>query len=255
MDLPAGSLRLADVGYFKVDVFKQLNDRGVWWLSRLPARVGIWQEDKVIHLAPWLAQQTVTRVDQPVELTAQRLSCRLLAVRVPQDVAEQRRKRVRQDARDRTHSHLKPETLALCDWTVLVTNLDAVHLTLDEALGLLRLRWQIELLFKLWKQHLSVDAWRSRLPLRILSEVYAKLLIALIQHWLLLIGCWDNERRSVVKACLVLRKHAFHLLAALYDCTALVLTLCRILPALAHCSVQKRKARPAAFQLLARASP
>jgi len=255
IDLPAGSLRLADVGYFKVEVFEQLNQQGVWWLSRLPARAGIWSGDKVIHTATWLAQQAVKAVDQVVELTAQRLTCRLIAVPVPKTVAQERRKRVRQDAKDRPHSHLKPETLALCKWTVVVTNLDHTQLTPDEALALLRLRWQIELLFKLWKQDLSVNAWRSQLPHQILSEVYAKLLLALIQHWLLLLGCWHNERRSLVKAAHALRKHAFHLLAAFSDLETLHRALLRILPALARCSLQKRKARPATFQLLARASP
>lgn len=42
VDLPRGSLRLADLGYFKVSVFQELNEQGVWWVSRLPARAGIW---------------------------------------------------------------------------------------------------------------------------------------------------------------------------------------------------------------------
>lgn len=41
LDLPSGSLRLADIGYFKVANFRQLTQQGVWWISRLPARVGI----------------------------------------------------------------------------------------------------------------------------------------------------------------------------------------------------------------------
>lgn len=255
IDLPAGSLRLADVGYFKIQVFEQLNGQGVWWLSRLPARVGIWVDDRVIHPATWLSQHAADRIDQMIQLSAQRLPCRLLALRLPQDVAEVRRKRVVEDAKDRPQSQLRPETLALGDWAILVTNLDASQLTLDEALSLLRLRWQIELLFKLWKQDLSVDAWRSQLPCQILSEVYAKLLLALIQHWFLLLGCWANERRSLVKACHALRKHAFHLLSALSHPHRLVQILNLVLPTLARCSIQKRKARPAAFQLLARAHP
>jgi len=43
-NLPAGSLRLADVGYFNTRVLRQLTERGVFWLTRLPARVGIWRK-------------------------------------------------------------------------------------------------------------------------------------------------------------------------------------------------------------------
>jgi hypothetical protein len=161
-DLPAGSLRLADVAYFKVPFFQELNERKVFWLCRLPARVGIWQGEKVLHVLEWLKQQAGEAIDQVVELTAQRLKARLIAVRVPETMAAERRKRVQESARSRRHSQLKAETLELCEWTILVTNLSAEELTVREALCLLRLRWQIELLFKLWKQSLSLDEWRSK---------------------------------------------------------------------------------------------
>lgn len=254
-DLPAGSLRLADVAYFKVKVFEALNESKVCWLSRLPARVGIWQGEKVIHVLDWLNQQTGDEIDQVVELTAQRLKARLIAVRVPETVATERRKRVQESARSRRHSQLKAETLALCEWTILVTNLTSEQLTILEALCLLRLRWQIELLFKLWKQTLSLDEWRSKQPFQIMTEVYAKLLLALIQHWLLILGCWEEQQRSLVKAWLFLKKQAFHLLSVLHDFIALVQALNAILPHLRHCKVQKRKTRPATFQLLVSSIP
>lgn len=253
--LPPGSLRLADLGYFKVKVFEQLEAQAVWWVSRVPARAGIWVGDHVIHLARWLADQNEDCVDQLVELTAQRLSCRLVAMRVSPEVAAERRRRVREAAKARKKSTLKPETLALCDWTVVVTNLPAQHFTRDDVLCLQRLRWQIELLFKRWKSELSLDEWRSQHPHQILSEVYAKLLIALIQHWFLLLGCWHNSRRSLVKATQALRKHAFFILAVLPQAHLLAHALHIILPTLARCSIQKRKTRPATFQLLARDFP
>ena len=261
--LPTGSLRLADLGYFNVKVFEQLTQQGVWWVSRLPARVGIWQDGHVMHLADWLNQHDSACIDQPVELTAHRLPCRLMAVRVPPEVAAERRKRVRKAASKRK-SNLKPETLDLCAWTILITNLPPETFSAEDVLRLQRLRWQIELLFKLWidkfnkrrwKSGLSLDEWRSHQPHQILSEVYAKLLLALVQHWLLLLGCWQQEKRSLVKAAQTLRKHAFHILSALPHLTHLLRALRLILPTLARCTVQKRKARPATFQLLARASP
>jgi hypothetical protein len=249
IDLPAGSLRLADVAYFKVKIFEELNERKVFWLSRLPARVGIWQGEKVIHVLDWLKQQTADAIDQVVELTAQRLKARIIAVRVPETVAAERRKRVKEGARSRRHSQLKEETLELCDWTIIVTNLSSEELTVLEALCLLRLRWQIELLFKFWKQSLSLDEWRSKQAFQIMSEVYAKLLLALIQHWFMILGCWEEGDRSLVKACLLLKKQAFHLLSVLHVFSTLVQALNTILPHLSRCKIQK-KARPATFQLL-----
>lgn len=248
--LPAGSLRLADVGYFKVKVFEQLNQQSVWWLTRLPARAGISVGQHVLHVATWLAQHCPgNQLDVEVELTAQRFPCRLIAVRVPELVASQRHKQVREAAGDRPHK-LRPETLALCDWTVMVTNLPPAQLSVEDALVLLRLRWQIELLFKLWKCSFALASWRTQHPQQILTEIFAKLLLAVIQHWLLLLGCWGELDRSLFKAALVVRKYAFHLAAVLPCFSALVPAITAILLSLARCSIPKRKAHPATFQLL-----
>lgn len=253
--LPAGSLRLADLGYFKVNVFKPLDEHGIYWVSRLPARAGIWHDGQLIHAVHWLARQAADCVDQTIELTTQRLHCRMVAIRVPADVAAERRRRVREAAKARKKHQLKSDTLALCDWTILLTNLPPAQFSPDDLLTLQRIRWQIELLFKLWKTDLSMDHWRSQQPHQILSEVYTKLLLALIQHWLLLLGCWHQHNRSLVKATHALRKHAFHILAALPFIHHLRRTLATILPTLARCTISKRKTRPASFQFLARAFP
>lgn len=83
---------------------------------------------------------------------------------------------------------------------MLITNVAAEQLSLDEALVLQRLRWQIELLFKIWKQEGQVDQWRSKKPWRILTEAYAKLLGLLIEHWLVVLGCWHDPNHSMMKA-------------------------------------------------------
>ena len=254
VDLPKGALRLADLAYFKVTVLQRLNQGQVWWLSRLPARVGIWENGQVVNIATWLAQQHQQSLDVTVQLTAQRFSCRLIANRVPAKVAQQRRQQVIEAAKSRPHQ-LRPETLALCDWTVIVTNLPPDRLFPEEALILLRLRWQIELIFKLWKQAMAFDHWPSQNPYYILCAVYAKLLAVVIQHWFLLLGCWHFPDRSLVKAAQVLRKHAFHLAASLAHFPSLLRALQTILPTLSRCTVQKRRARPATFQLLARSFP
>ena len=63
-----------------------------------------------------------------------------------------------------------------------ITNVPADILTLAEAMVLLKIRWQIELLFKLWKSHGRVDEWRTKKPARIVCEIYAKLIGLVVQH-------------------------------------------------------------------------
>jgi Transposase DDE domain len=96
-----------------------------------------------------------------------------------------------------------------------LTNVPTDRLTLQEALVLGRARWQIELLFKLWKSQGGIDESRSAHPWRQLCELYAKLLGMVIQHWVLLTSCWRFPHRSLVKAAQTIRSYALLLASAL----------------------------------------
>jgi hypothetical protein len=65
-------------------------------------------------------------------------------VRVPEAVAEARRRQVRRAA-GRHCRGLRAQRLELCGWNVLITNAPAELVGLDEAWSLRRLRWQIEM--------------------------------------------------------------------------------------------------------------
>src|SRR5205085_7561381 len=102
-------------------------------------------------------------------------------------------------------------------WTLVVTNVPRARLSLPEALVLLRLRWQIERLFRLWKEDGQIDDWRSKKPWRILCELYGKLSAMLIQQWLIHEGCWQDPWHRLVKAAAVVRREANRIMVALYE--------------------------------------
>src|SRR5260370_21869549 len=76
-------------------------------------------------------------------------------------------------------------------------------------------RWQIEWLFKLWKQYGHIDEWRTRHSWRVLCELYAKLIGMVLQHWLIVLLAWHNAQRSLVKLAQVVRDTAWTLMEAL----------------------------------------
>jgi hypothetical protein len=187
----------------------------------------------------------------PVRLGAkQKLPCRLLAVRVPEAVAEERRRKLHYEAGCKGQA-VSQARLELADWNLFVTNVPQDQLTLDEALVLMRARWQIELLLKLWKSQGQVDIWRSHNPWRILCEVYAKLLAQVVQHRLFLRSCWQYPDRSLVKASQAVARMAL-LLAASFGCRRALETGLGVLKqCLESCArMNSRKTRPNTYQLL-----
>lgn len=250
--VPAGGLRLADLGYFSLETLANLHARQVYWLSRLQAQTAVFDPaGSRLELLPWLRQQSGGPLDQMVRLgVRQQVAARLLAVPVPQAVADTRRRKLR-EAAARQGKTVTKTRLALAGWTLLVTNASVELISLPEALVLYRLRWQIELLFKLWKQDGRIDEWRSRNPWRILCELYAKLLAMVLQHWCLLVGCWAVPQRSWVKAAATIRAHAPLLGSALAGLLPLTAALAHLAQTLASgCRINPRRQHPNPYQLL-----
>lgn len=249
---PAGSLTLRDLGFFRLARFQAASAGDEVWLSRLMARTRVWTADgRCWSQAELLADQPGALVDRAVRLgRREQVPARLLAARVPASVAQTRRERLQREARKKGQP-VSAERLALAEWTVLVTNLAAADLTLEEALALLRARWQIEQLFDLWKTHGGLDRSRSQQPWRVLCEVYAKLIALVLQHWLILHGDWQAPGRSLVKAARVVRQCARWLALTLDRHARLRETLLTIGRLLAQAGrLNPRKRHPNTYQRL-----
>ena len=80
--------------------------------------------------------------------------------------------------------------------------------------------------------------------MRILCELSAKLLGMLVQHWLLLLSCWDDPHRSLVGAAQVIRDQVPTLLHGLAGHLPLGKTLRLLKDALrGGCSIPRRHTR------------
>jgi hypothetical protein len=245
----AGVLHLADLGFFSLERLQTLHEQNAFWVSRLHIETRLIDASgKVWTLAEFLSGQRGDEVNAPMFLGVnQRLPCRLLAMRVPPAVVAQRRRRWKR--RQWTGRKPHPDREILVHWNFWVSNIPA--LSVKEAWVLARCRWQIELLFKLWKNEGLIDDSRSDNPWRILCEIYAKLIGMVVQHWLLLVGCWSYSDRSLVKASRTVRMHAISLALVLRHGQLVYGILTHVRRCLATgCRVNRRHHDPPTHQLL-----
>jgi hypothetical protein len=191
--LPPGALRLADLGFYDLHLLQRYSDEDVFWISRLHSGTRVYSADGQKHaLLEFLqALPAAPTHDVSVHLGAAQLPARLLTVRVPAEVANRRRQRLRRQASKRGGGGVSAERLALCDWDVLVTNVPAERLTLAEVWALPRVRWQVELLFKVWKGQGHIDALAGRKPYRVLCELAASW-----RSWCSIGCCWCRPARA-----------------------------------------------------------
>jgi hypothetical protein len=274
--LPVGSLFNADMGYFTLKEMCQRGKLKQYWLTQAKATLTFIDHcGRCWDLLSFFCAQTSDEVDVDVFVgKRERLPVRLIAVRVSPEEAKRRRegangrithrpkgcrapvpgkrKPKAQRQGKRKGKKVSAARLRLADWTIMLTNVPQDLLSVQEALVLLRCRWQIELLWKLWKQHGKLDTWRSYKPERILTELYAKLLGLIITHWELLLGCWQAPNRSLLKAtqvvqwmtpCLALALTGLVTVQTIVERTSLMMQT--------GCTINSRRKRPHTHQLLA----
>lgn len=271
--LPVGCLYNVDSGYFTLREMRKQGQAGNFWLTAAKAgTVLIDARGQCWDLVSFLRAQPGDEVDVWLSLgKRERLPVRLLARRVSAAQTQQRRARAnatvegprkgvqKPNARRRTAGKPRPRQrkrkktgaarLQLLEWTILVTNVPQEMLSVDEAIVMARCRWQIELLWKLWKQEGQLDTWRSAKAWRIVTEIFAKLLGLLITHWVTLLECWQAPNRSLVQAGQVMRWMAPSLALGVAGVVSLELMVQRTSQAMASgCTVKPRRHKPATYQ-------
>jgi len=239
-EMPVGSLRIADLGYWKLDVLARIAEERSYWLTRYKAGTIITDEsDQPIDLLEALPKQVGEQVAWQIQVGKRaQIPCRLVAERVPASVVKQRHERLDETARRRERP-FSQRTYEMAKWTIYLTNTSQEQLAVPEVLALGRYRWQIELLFKLWKSELRVDTWRTLRPERILCELYAKLIGVIVTHWLLLVGTWYNPQRSFIRSMGAIRGLAWQFANSIPCEQALQLALAALIRSLSACRLEQ----------------
>jgi hypothetical protein len=271
--LPKGALYLADSGYLILQRMSELSAQGDFWLTPARANLIITDQQGIRRDLPsFVASRSAEVIDEWVWVGADRqLSCRLLVfpdaekarprkkdqkTRVKgshHDVQVGRRKTAKGN-KGRKRVQTSPQHRRLKGALVLLTNAPVSRLSASQARTLLRVRWQIELIWKLWKQYGKVDCWRSEKGMRILCEVYAKLMAMILQHWFTIAGCWSDPHRSLVKACHLVQKMAPCILLTMYGPLTQQALFQIICYSMKGCTLNPRKKHPNTSQRLFAAS-
>jgi hypothetical protein len=247
-----GSLRITDLGYFCLAVFAAMSRRNEYYLSRLQFGTLVYGSGAApLDLLPWLADHDGPFVDVRLWLGQdERLHSRLIAWRVPEEVANRRRQKLRASHQRKWGREPSPARLAWCDWTILVTNVPAALLSPPEAVVLYRARWQVELLFKRWKSHGRIEELSGSTEVRQMVRVWARLLAVLVQHWLVAATAGGNPRTSWDKAYEAVRLFVGRLLTALDRPAELAGLLGDFARVLSKTCRQNQRPRPSTNDLL-----
>jgi hypothetical protein len=177
-------LVIRDLGYFCLEALRQLAQRGAFFLSRLWQGVHLWTASSRQPLDLLGALQRDGWLDVEVRLgDTRQLPVRLVAIPVPVAVANQRRRKARQN-RDRRHPP-SAKRLLLMGWDIFITNVPATVWSARTVCQVYGVRWRIEIVFKTAKSHFHLEAVPRASATEVELLIWARLLlITLLQGWL-----------------------------------------------------------------------
>ena len=205
-----GSLNLFDLGYFRQERLQAIDANAAYFVSRYQSQTALYdsQTGKRFELDQWLQGLITDRAERLVELGARvHLHVRLVARRVAPTVAEQRRRKAKKKYREQGKT-CSQTYLYLLGWDLLITNLPAESWSLEQIFALYPIRTQIEWLFRVWKSQLKIahlGNWRLE---RVLCQLYAHLIGALLCQRLTAGWHWRNGIEYSACKCVQIIQHS-----------------------------------------------
>jgi hypothetical protein len=153
LDIRKGDLVLRDRGYSTHGEIKRHKDIGADFIYRHKYKSIYYdpvsgdvidlkdklEGDKALDIEVCLGDENRTKV-------------RLIAAPVTQEVADNRRMKAKKEMRGHNPS---AELLYQMSWTIFITTIPKSQVDFQEVFTIYRLRWRIEIIFKIWKSHMQ----------------------------------------------------------------------------------------------------
>jgi Transposase DDE domain len=246
-----GDLVLRDLGYFVSGPLGQFIAKGISFLSRFLQCTQLYEPrtGQSFNLPAQLRRSPFLDVD--VLLGAEGLPVRLVALPVPEEVANMRRHRAKAAAKRRRRAAPSQEHLFLMGWNLLVTNVPRSIWAPKALIAVYRLRWRIEIIFKTWKSHLGLRKLNCRTAALLELSVLTKLLFCALVCQVcdaLELQCAQGEHVSLLRL-----GHILGQFGCWFSALVLGISVARWLEfsLTRHAFYEKRKDRQNYYQLLA----
>lgn len=249
----AASLFLFDLGYFKLTAFATIAAAQAYFLSRLnhqtTLREVIGGRQQALDLARALAQETHPVIEKAVVLGAyERIPTRLIAVRMPEAIVNERRRQAHAAAKKQGYTPSQAH-LALLAWNLFITNVPTTVWPPKTVALAYSLRWQVELVFRAWKSGLHLATVTTTTKQSTLCYLYGRMLLILLTSALsspLRVTVWQQDRElSLFKLVRHFQASADHWLQCLFQpplqLTTFLSRLCAAAERLVRKAVRKRR--------------
>ena len=258
-----GDLHIRDLGFITKTYLKGVIDKGAFFLNRLPPQ-WVSSDCQTGERIDWkqLGQKVNcnngSHLDTRVSIQNGKDSfqCRLIAVAVPEKIWVERIRKAQQKAKNHGTS-LSEAYKVRQRFSIFITNADEKTLTATDIVQLYRLRWQVELIFKVWKSLLNIHKVKSIKRERLEAQLIAKF-ISILLNWKIYkhLSTFINNNSpsldcSIWKFFKHVRQHRFTLRRVLSGELSFENWLqLYVIPVIRHLLVEPRKGKKASYLII-----
>ena len=206
-EIAAGELEISDLGYFGVETFAGIAEKGAFYVSRLKTNVTLYQKNEAGGLEEFdlvaaikkMKEGLRTEVEVYLKSKETVIKTRLVIEKVPEQVKAERLRKLNQKNQKKGRQ-TRQRTKILQGVNLHITNTPANLLPAKVIRQFYTIRWQIELIFKNWKSNFDLDEITGQRPQRIKCMIYAKLLFIFLTHKIINVArsyAWKQLAREV----------------------------------------------------------
>lgn len=181
-----GSLHIRDLGYYKLNVYKSIAKKEAFFISRgksdaaysIKTKNGL----KRVEFYDLLDKdkELVEHSEIFIGAGKSKLKCRLIIEKVPKNVETKRLKKLDRQNQKSPKRKISEQRRKMCSYNIYITNVPEKDLATELVRITYKLRWQIELMFKIWKSVFDIDKVKQMSIFRFECYIYSKLIAILI---------------------------------------------------------------------------
>jgi len=206
-NIHSGDVIIRDLGYVNIEVLSSIESKGAFYLNRLHSSINVYELKhgkyelvNFVKIQSDLRKRRLSSIEKEVYIGSNiKFKTRMIIELMPKEQIEKRLVNMAKISKKKgcTTSKKHKARVAL---NIFITNLNSEHLPLEQVRSLYRLRWQIELVFKVWKSVVNIDKVKKAKTQRLETILYSKLIMIMINWnimWEITKSIWQQHKKMI----------------------------------------------------------
>jgi hypothetical protein len=180
----AGDLVIRDLAYMSLDVLKRLIEKLAIFICRVNPNTkiyeltnGNYEELNFDKIKRYMNKHQLSCIEKQVYLSLKyKLHVRLIIYLLPDEVVNERLRKAKQNNKKKGRGQCSKEYKARACFNLFITNGAKDVIPIAKVYQFYKLRWQIELMFKIWKSLCNIDKVKKVKRHRLECYIYSRLI-------------------------------------------------------------------------------